>query len=208
MKSAILVFLLTFMGSMLPSYSVQAMNMAQPVKLGTSDFSYNKGGGHFITGAEKIEATKYSFYNREQGYDKGYAVFDGGTLYNHFSSGKEPDLLFGSKDIKNAVKTITGVISKISTDSGITFYVIQGGYGGAYLDIIGRTSDGTYVKYADCFNLCELLIGNAAGDRYATIDSVKDDTIIISFMVGPKPIPKLKFQWNENAQWFDIERIE
>lgn len=189
-----------------------AMQFSPPVRVGSSSFNINRGGGHFFEGANKINATQYynPYKKANSGYDKGYATFDNGQLYVHIEGGKVNTMVrVGAADKANTIETTCGIIEKINTDQDIKLYLLSGIYEDDGFKLIGRRADGRYVKYADGNNLFYQyfkLKGLAGNYRY----QVFKDCIVFTY-VGNGPFgsgPKIKLQWDDKAQWFGVERIQ
>jgi len=162
--------------------------------------------------ADKVNASQYynPYRKRYTGYDKGYAVFDGGRLYVHFDSGKDFRYSIGSADKNNTVKVAGGRIQKITTDQGITLYILNTGLDPNFV-LIGRRKDGRFVKYIDSSNIFDkdrsLLHGDYVGDF-----EVQGDALIYHYPTGDVRTmasgPKFRFKWNDNSQWFGYERYQ
>lgn len=189
-----------------------AMQFSQPVKIGASSCNHNMGGGHYIEGATKINASQY--YNtskkRYTGYDKGYATFDGGNLYIHYDGATVGKVRVGASDKSNTIQTTCGPIYRINTDRGITLYLLPGEDEGIAFTLIGKREDGRYVKYVDG----DAIYRTYYNQYYSFLNTfeVKGDSIIVRYGISDaiNNIPELivKLKWDEAAKWFSYERID
>ncbi|WP_027407169.1 hypothetical protein [Anaerovibrio sp. RM50] len=129
----------------------------------------------------------------------------------------------GGKDINNTIPIADPIYIRIyrtSTKDGVTLYIFKRAHD-MYCDylIIGRKTDGTFVKYIDTKEVSLKYFGNLG--KQATI--IFEDKVLIKgstlsfncfyYKFGAKKYPgdkacRFNFNWNEYTQSFDIEQTE
>ena len=163
-------------------------------------------------------------------YDKGIAVFSNGRekIYFHYDSGNGASAYgsetgatniisrLGGEDINNAVQVGIGIPTKLSvigTDTGMLLYLLTdydpSGLTGPTQTIIGKSSDGTYVKYFDTRSMKQQYFSDPR--RFHFSDSIlfyKDTIIIPYYNTGSKEQRgEFRFKWDDKAQWFGVEQV-
>lgn len=223
-----------------------AMTFSQPVKTGFSVWWLQAGGGMSVNGASE---NKGDFYKREYNgktiiydgsdrngsirYGKGIARWGNGidSLYAHYNAyniKNDANIHFGDKNINNTVPINAFVfgeeIFKITSDIGITFYIIHTSYDlpdEKWWTLIGRRTDGVWVKYFDSLNVTEKYFGkqgNVWEGKSICCDNfrVNGDTMVVEYSRYHKNIGKrgefikkgeFRFKWDEAAEWFGVEHV-
>ena len=206
------------------------MKFSQPVKLG--ELILPPMGYFDLSKATDNQGTlcREKAYEHLNLYEKGTARFGDGddALYFHYDATqriKNPvtdydELLskFGSQDINNSVQVLPGiptVVWLLKTNSDITFYILENGSAagfGSSSTVIGKKSDGTFVKYFETRSLKQKYFGRKSrglSDEWNTF-SFKDNTITIRHGKYSNqnfvPEGEFRFKWNEQTQTFDFER--
>lgn len=210
--------------------SSSVMKFSQPVKLG--ELTLPPMGYFDLSKATENQGTlcHEKAYEHLNLYEKGTARFGDGddALYFHYDATQRiknlvtgyDELLskFGSQDINNTVQVLPGIptiVWLLKTNSDITFYILEHGSAagfGSSSTVIGKKSDGTFVKYFETHTLKKKYFGRKSrgmSDEWNTF-SFQDNTIIIRHgKYGNRnfvPEGEFRFKWNEQTQTFDFER--
>ena len=227
------IFIGVVLSVLFVAQSAFAMTFSQPVKVGR--IACISGGGFFFENASANNGT-LSKYGRGKAYDTGVARFGEGkdSLYFHYRYGDWQKkiswiMLFGSEDKDNTVSVdiLATEILKI-TGNNLTFYLISDGYDLAennILTLIGKKSDGTWVKYFDTLSIGKKYFGSGNNKGIRTQwglsfykPETKGDTIIIHYIRNKDggqiqlrhdvdEHGEFRFKWDEAAQWFGVEQI-
>lgn len=108
-------------------------------------------------------------------------------------------------------------IYRIDTDEGITMYLIRDEYDLIFEDryvVIAHQKDGKWVKYMDSQEIGQQYFGKAG--LWAKDFIIEGNKITLPYELyggnyrpSSKPTESGKFvlQWDENAQWFAIDKI-
>ena len=219
-----------------------AMTFSQPVKTGFKIIRTQAGGGIIVENATQNngdfykrtyngKTTVYDGKNGKALYGKGVARWGNGmdalfAHYNYYS--KDSNVYFGGNDVKNTIPINSMIfgeeIYKISTNEGITFYMIHTSYDlpdETWWTLIGRRNDGVWVKYFSSLDITKKYFGqqgNVWNGLSICCDDfrVKGDTIVIEYSRYHKNSGQrgnlvkegeFQFKWNDAAQWFGIEQI-
>ena len=243
MKKILGVLLLLLMMSV----NCFAMTFSHPLKTGFKIIKTQAGGGMIVESATQNngdfykrtyngKTTVYDGKNGKARYGKGVARWGNGTdalfaHYNYYS--KDSNVYFGGNDVKNTIPINSMIfgeeIYKISTNEGITFYMIHTSYDlpdETWWTLIGRRKDGVWIKYFDSDSVTEKYFGKSARAGYANVWNglsiccddfrVKGDTIVIEYSRYHKNSGQrgnlvkegeFRFKWDDVAQWFGIEQI-
>ncbi len=196
-----------------------AMTFSEPVKLGHL-FSTPRGG--FVFKGEHSNNGKFiSYINRnEKVYEKGIAIFGEGedALYVYYDDNKKLNVTFGSKDENNSFTLNNHMIEqfcdvwKIETDSELVLYPINifgGSWGSSNWIILGKRSDGAFVKYIEAFDIRKKYFANP---RYVDCNKIftQGNSIIIGykyFYPQNEHNGEFRFKWDDKAQWFGVEQV-
>lgn len=201
-----------------------AMTLSQPQEIGWFGLSQaGKGsGGVVLRHAAQNTGhyfTKYDRNNRES-YEKGIARFGNGdnALYVHYDVDNQQNPIWvGGVETSNTIPVLplNETISKIETDCGITIYTLHYHYGPEQdYAVIGRTTDGKFVKYIDTTEITRKYFGEgeygASPAVYSKLEA-RGDTIIVRYRKHEKSslgtAGEFRFKWDEQAQWFGIEQV-
>ena len=221
-----------------------AMSFSQPVKTGFKIIKTQAGGGMIVENATQNngdfykrtyngKTTVYDGKNGKARYGKGVARWGNGAdalfaHYNYYS--KDSNVYFGGQDVKNTVSLnpinpmSVEEIYKISTNEGITFYMIHTSYDLAdetWWNLIGRRKDGVWVKYFSSLDITKKYFGqqgNVWNGLAICCDDfrVNGDTIVIEYSRYHKNSGQrgnlvkegeFQFKWDDKAQWFGVEQI-
>ena len=165
---------------MLVSNTTFAMTFSQPVKTGFKIIKTQAGGGMIVENATKNNGDFYkrtyngktTIYDGKNGkalYGKGVARWgnENDALFAHYNFyAKDSNVYFGGNDVKNTIPINSMIfgeeIYKISTNEGITFYMIHTSYDlpdETWWTLIGRRKDGVWVKYFDSDSVTEKYFG-------------------------------------------------
>lgn len=230
---AVLMIMTTSVGS--------AMRMQSPVEIG--NVSLLPMGYFEVKGATTHEGvpfknSSYTSFRSSDGskiFDKGMAAFGSGSdsiyLYYDARDGRATYLpnksnsfvsKIGDKDFTNSIDITVSVMTHINcikTDSAETMYLLvnedAGGITGITYTLIGRRSDGSYVKY---FDTDDIIGRYYAKKREIKMQSIKieNDEIICDYTVnrygyvGPnyrktyEGYGRLCFKWDDKAKWFGV----
>ena len=212
--------------------SAFAMTFSQPVKVGRI-LGANMGG--FVFDNATVNNGTLSKHGRGKAYDTGVARFGEGkdALYFHYRYGDwqrkiSAIMLFGSDDKNNTVpvNVMVADILKINGSNNKIFYVIEDGYDLAeesWYTLIGKKSDGTWVKYFDTVTVGKTYFGSGDNKNMRTQwglafykPETKGDTIIIHYSRNKdgRQIQRdvdergeFRFKWDDKAQWFGVEQV-
>lgn len=208
-----------------------AMQFSQPVKIGR--IGGTPQGGIWIEGASYNNGTSYQNgkLGREWGklYEKGIAVFgnDVDALYMHYNcSSNNRDAYRPKFGDKNALRTTSlganegeaVTINLIKNDSGITLYLLYGVGSVASTEnyiLLGRRSDGVFVKYFDTREITKKYFGerlNWSTIPWYTDFYCKGNKMTIKYKRNPNKQGyvyegEFVFKWDDSAQWFGVEQI-
>ncbi|TYZ25011.1 hypothetical protein [Selenomonas ruminis] len=169
-------------------------------------------------------------------FDKGVACFGNGEdcIYVHYDArdGRASYLpnrnnsfvsKIGGKDVNNTIDiTVTCAtnINCIKTDTDEKMYLLvnedAGDVTGITYTLIGKRSDGSYVKYFDTYDIIGRYYANKREVRMQNI-KVEGDEIICNYCVTRygyvgqnyqktyEGYGKLCFKWDDEAKWFGVE---
>ncbi|MBQ1867267.1 hypothetical protein [Selenomonas sp.] len=169
-------------------------------------------------------------------FDKGVACFGNGEdcIYVHYDArdGRATYLpnksnsfvsKIGGKDFTNSIDITVSVMTHINcikTDSDETMYLLvnedAGCVTGITYTLIGKRSDGSYVKYFDTYDIIGRYYANKREVRMQNI-KVEGDKIICNYCVTRygyvgqnyqktyEGYGKLCFKWDDEAKWFGVE---
>lgn len=213
-----------FIGAcMLAGSSCFAMQFSPVEKIGGMIYSQagrHSEGGLILKNPTHNTGDYYTFRysDNTHSYGKGIATFGEGTdaMYVHYDMYARAPIALGGKNINNTIKwrfyLICADINQIQTDEGITLYAMYDEYGpeADYL-IIGRRADGVWVKYLDTREITKRY-WNWNGDGASPVVYRKlrtdGDTLIINYgNWRPREYGEFRFRWDENAQWFGIDKV-
>ena len=226
---------------MIISSNCLAMTFSQPVEIGS--VGGTPQGGFSIKGASYNNGTSYKNgqLDKEWGklYEKGIARFgnDVDALYVHYDCSPNKNIeywdayspKFGDKDAKRTVSLMAGegeyvTIYKIKNTGDVTLYLLrsQGSVAGTTIYVLlGRRSDGVFVKYFDMedinikyFGLQKNKYGTTKGMRNPWYKNCRcqGNTITIEYershgRTGYVKEGEFRFKWDEKAQWFGVEHV-
>lgn len=182
---------------------------------------YGKGIAQFGNG-EGALYLHYDFYKYGIDYGKG--------LGGNYQEGAKNGVKFGGKISEQLISFNQQIfetacsIERISTDKNLTLYMLiySPAAGSQNYILIGRRSDGVWVKYFDMedingkyFGLSKNDYGTTMGNRCLIIYEkyrCQDDTIIISYKrshgrSGYVKEGEFRFRWDTAAQWFGVEQV-
>ena len=209
--------------------TVCAMQFSQPEKVGSIGYA-NMGGFYVEDSAYYNGNGAHLGLGHHTVYDTGIARYSDGADALYFHYGAEKVSLnghsynkgyskFGAKDINNTVSVpvMSPILFKIKSNENITLYVVMDSYDlpeeNRY-HIIGRRSDGKWVKYIDTDDIVKNYFGSRGYDLGAL--AVDNDTLRIFYRtydyqnmsnLASTSKGELRFKWDENAQWFGVEKI-
>ena len=229
--------LILLTGFFLIAVNCFAMKLEQPVEIGKVSFT---PPGYFeIVGAtshngtpfpqEYIKSSHLDTRKVQPIYNRGFAIFGSGSdaICLYYDSGEYRPTAgknriyakFGDKNINNTIETGAGIpthINLIKTDSGITFYLLlnidESGLVGRTHTLLGKRSDGVFVKYFNTYDLKRQYFGRAR-DIFFSDYRIEGDTIIIGYQRRDSANSRFvdagefRFKWDESAQWFGIEQV-
>ena len=134
--------------------------------------------------------------------------------------------MFGGKDISNTLAITTGEHTKvfnINTDNNMMFFVVFSvSNPGNDCYVLGKSSNGRFVKYLDTEDITKRFFGTSTVESsfsmYYQECACRGDTIIIpyriNYLVKTYPTSKydirqgeFRFKWDDKAQWFGIEQV-
>ena len=199
-----------------------AKTFSQPEKIGRiGNFDQCPYRGFIIDGASFNDGIKYipsSDYKYKDviSYIKGNARFgnDDDALYcqYNFDFASRSSKKFGGK---NQYVYNDGFfykdIFKIKSDNGLTLYYLLYSYKYTHFAVIGRFSNGKWVKFFDENYLNKNYFSNNNFPHYNDL-KCNGDTLIISYRQGypsknKENIGEFRFKWDDAAQWFGVEHI-
>ena len=201
-----------------------AIQFTQPQQIGSFSFAQGgKGaGGIRIENASQNKGDYFTQYNKnnQSSYGKGVARFGNGedALFIHYNVYQKAGgtILAGNKDVKNtySVGVINQTINVVRSNEGVTIYPIISDYGPekAYT-VIGRQKDGKFVKFFDTESITNNQFGPGRnGMPPVTYNrlAVSGDTFVLYYSKAGMPARtagELRFKWDDNAQWFGIEKV-
>ena len=219
----------------LTSSTCLAMSFSQPVKIGI--ISGTPQGGFGIDGASYNKGTSYKNgqLDKQWGklYEKGIAYFgnDDKALYVHYDCSQRVNRdywevyspKFGDKNAKKTVSLKAGegetvTIYQINNDGDIILYLLRGEgpvAGTTNYVLLGRRSDGIFVKYFDTRDITKNYFGeklSLSSTPWYTKFYCQDNTMIIEYKrsynrQGYVREGEFRFKWDNNAQWFGVEQI-
>lgn len=226
------IFALMFV-ILIMSSTCLAMTFFQPVKIGR--VGGTPQGGFWIEGASYNNGTSYENgkLDREWGklYEKGVAIFGNGidAIYMHYdcsntSSSRDPYRpKFGDKNATRSVSLGANEgeavnISLIKNDSNITLYLLHGEGSAAGTEnyiLLGRRSDGIFVKYFDTRDITKNYFGenlNLSNRPWYTNFYCHGSIMIIKYKrnhtrQGYLAEGEFRFKWDDKAQWFGIQQV-
>ena len=224
------VFALIFVIFMMSSTCL-AMTFSQPVKIGR--VGGTPQGGIWIEDASYNNGTSYKNgqLDKEWGklYEKGIAVFGNGidALYMHYNcSSNNRDAYRPKFGDKNALRTTSLganegesiTINLIKNDSRITLYLLHGEGSAAGTEnyiLLGRRSDGVFVKYFDTHEITKKFFGeklSLSTRPWYSKFYCQGNKMIIEYKrhhdrQGYLNEGEFVFKWDDKAQWFSIEQV-
>ena len=223
------VCLLCLLMFMFVPMNCMAMTLSQPQYIGKI-IAANIGGFAFEGEVDnKGVLSKHQKLNRSI-YDKGVAVFGKGNdaLYFYYEQGsgefnKPTKMFIGGSDINSLidVNLLYTEISKISTDEGITMYMLHDSYDLPEEDrfiLIGRRNDGKWVKYFDSSEMGRRYFNNEGWGLAFSDFKVIESEVILNYERNflQEPISrgrksdeygKFIFSWDKTKQWFAVRRV-
>ena len=230
MKKIITILVLNFL---LITSNCLAIQLSQTQEIGKV-FGPEHTGGFEIKGADYNNGNKITSgrIKSEDIFGRGIARFGSGgdALYVHYNAYTDKSYIsedytqnscrFGGKDFSNTIANAIDycTISRISTDGDITFYLLLNGGGVAeYADyiLIGRRSDGKFVKYFNTYDVRTAYLGKE-GSRNSLLKKkyTVGDTLVIEYEYTPdysninsKKYGEFRFKWDDEAQWFGVEQV-
>ncbi|WP_294156897.1 hypothetical protein [uncultured Selenomonas sp.] len=203
-----------------------AMTFSQPVDVGKvidyadADYGYN------IVNATATDATRLSNKKGIGGpdalfYTNGISRFGSGedAIYFHYR-GKERT--YGGKELRDTFpfKSLGCNFFKIETDTALTLYMAyewQVSGEGNSCNLLGRRSDGRWVKYFDTREITQRYFGDIRQRvklPYYARWYVYKDSIVVVYKRNPSnrmsnfvDAGEFRFHWDDNAQWFSVEHV-
>lgn len=222
----IMVMIISLTVWMLSLGTLFAMSLSQPEKVGS--IVYANMGGFLIRGATFNQEKESHQRKGHIVYDTGMAKYSDGVdaLYFHYDNyrwGKN-DMSpyygytkFGDKNINNTVQVdiMHPIVFKIKSNENITMYVVKDSYDLPWEDsytVIGRRSDGKWVKYIDTVEVAKNYLGTG---YYGFGAMAVDGDVIRIFYELYEGLStsvaieegEFRFKWDEAAQWFGVERV-
>ena len=182
---------------------------------------YGKGLAQFGSGEDALYMY-YDFYKYGMDYGEGFG--------GNYQEGAKNGVKFGGKNTERLIPFNQQIfetalsIEKISTDKNFALYMLiySPAAGSQNHILIGRGSDGVWVKYFDMeninvkyFGLSKNNYGTTMGNRcLITYEKYRcqGDTIIIGYkrLHGRNGYVKegeFRFKWDDEAQWFGVEQV-
>lgn len=208
------VFGLILCVCLLFSGNCRAMQFSQAVEIGSVFVDQTGKQGILIKNASHNNGDYYTKArkNNRNTYGKGIAQFgnDEDALYVHYNYYTDfGKFYFGGKNKKNTIASPNIVtiydIFRIDTDEGITLYPLHRFYGpeSEYI-IIGRRTDGRFVKYINTEEITKRYFGEKSYVIYKNVSTQGDTLIIDYYHSGARG--KFYFKWDDNAQWFSVKQ--
>ena len=170
------------------SSPVEAMHFSQPVKLGT--FERNQvGHGFMLDGATYNHGDKYTKIrgSASHGFGKGVARFGRGkdAIYISYDAyQKEPVAYIGNRDMSSYIDFGLNrkVIYCMDSDNDLIVYPLSVVHSFFDFELVGKRSDGTFVKFVDSNDISETYFGRKYGCDYALNNMwVEGDTIVVPY---------------------------
>lgn len=206
----------------LMSNTTFAMIFSQPVEVGRiGNFDQCPYRGFEIErfshndGTQYIPAPDYQYKDKVV-YVKGTARFGDGEdalycNYNFVNPAQASKKFGGKNQYVYTADFFYRDISKITTDKKITLYYLDYSYKYTYFAVIGRFSDGKWVKFFDSESLNDKYFGKNNLPHYNKLKCT-GNTLIISYKQGypsknKENIGEFRFKWDEAAQWFGVEQV-
>lgn len=221
------LFVLIMLACLENLLTAKAMTMGNLQHVGKIYYA-NVGGFYFAECAENkgVKCKELGLGHRVV-YDHGMVRFSEGNdaLWMHYQcyTGLENSgwTKFGAKDINNtlAIGIMLPDIYRIDTDEGITMYLIKDEYDLIFEDryvVIAHQKDGKWVKYMDSQEIGQQYFGKAGWGLWAKDFIIEGNKITLPYELygenyrhSSKPTESGKFvlQWDENTQWFAIDKI-
>ena len=183
---------------------------------------YGKGIAQFGNGNDVL----YFYYDFNQ-----YGIDYGKGFGGNYQEGAKNGAKFGGRDtgklfsFPHQIYESSCQIEKISTDKGLTLYMLiyQGAVGGKDYILLGRQTNDIWVEYFNMedinvkyFGLHKNDYGTTMGNRsshYYKNYYCKGDTIIVEYegfnssLKRNVKIGEFRFKWDETAQWFGVEKV-
>ena len=185
---------------LLMTNSAFAMTFSETMKIGEISFTVSEGTR--ISGADN---------NFGDSYGKGVATFghDITAIKCFYDYDAAPR--FGDENFNYPVNVMLDTeIYAIFSDEPIIFYLfVNGGYDleSTNFTLIGKNSDGTFIKYFDLAEFDEDYYSRPAGaylDKNFTCDG---DTIIFYWKQGEEIIGRWIFQWHAGKENFMLKEL-
>lgn len=179
-----------------------AMQFNNPQNIGSFKQS-GKLGGYSANGL-----TNFS------GMQEGTAIFGNnhGKLYIYFKDDRGSRYFkLGGESILNTVEANLGytTIYQITTDSDLILYAVEECEPTGDYTIVGKRADGKFVKFISTQDIKLKYFGRIYGGNQLAHIKVSGDKIIIPFGKDwRQPTGEFVFKWNEQAQWFSIDKID
>ena len=179
--------------------SAFAMTFSQPVKLGSASA---KDATFYVY--EVKGATKNADGIAKFGNDKDAIYF-----YQRPATTK---YCYGGEELNKTFPFTSAYgceFTQIKTDGGITFYMVhewEFDIRGEKYILLGKLSDGTWIKYFDTRDITKKYFGTLRGGY--TDWHCNEGTFIISYKIySPEAKGEFRFKWDEAAQWFGVEQV-
>ena len=187
------------------------MKFSQPVKLGNAssvDASFDvykiEGGTQVRDGVSKFGS----------GEDSIYFFQSPAVEKNHYGMGRS--YAYGSKNLENTFLFLSAYgceFTQIKTDENLTLYMVhewEFDIRGEKYILLGRLSDGSFVKYFDSRDLKSKYFGEST--RRADVPGFskwycEGDTVVLEYKRYSGNGGEFRFKWDDAAQWFSIEQI-
>ncbi len=203
-----------------------AMTFSQPVEIGNFVLKQVGHNNFEINGATYNSDIAKTDSHGKTYYTNGVARFGYGEseIWLHYNKNSHPPYCkLGGKNLSD---TITEDFSwghkifYIGGGNGFKFYALKSQFDMPSAqtkyeyNIIGRKSDGTWLKYFNTKKFLDNHIGKSYG--YSMQDlTISGDTIIIKYKVleyryrkiSDGECGELRFKWDNEAQWFGIEHV-
>ena len=179
------------------------MKFSQPVKLGVvtgSDASLImdkiEGGTSIADGVIKFGSGDDAIYFHQQE--------------------SSPKYLYGGRNLQNTFPFLSAYgcdFTQIKADKNLTLYMIHEWqfdiFGETYV-LLGRLSDGSFVKYFDSRDLRKNFFDQVSNRNYAPYFSgwrLDGDTVVLEYKRYSGNGGEFRFKWDDAAQWFSVEQI-
>ena len=192
---------------MMISSSCLAMTFSQPVKLGSASATDATFNVYKVEGAIK---------NRN-GISKFGSDEDSIYFYQRPATTK---YCYGGDNMSKTFQFTSAYgcdFTQIKSDISITFYMVhewEFSFAGEKYILLGKLSDGSWVKYFDTRDLTEKYFGKPkVRDQipyYKTWHCDGDTVVIVYQRIKDKKFVnegEFRFKWDNKAQWFGVEQV-